>query len=89
MFRRLAAQIRQYFFDLYLFLDLQFPKLVVQFHHGGRLDEESGSCGGLVVYHTVYLSFVFRFYGDTVSVVPHGDHGVLQIGAQRTVYHRI
>ena len=36
-----------------------------------------------------YLIFIFCFYRQTVPSIPHGDNGVLQIGAGGAVYHGI
>ena len=89
MLRRPGTQVRQYLFHFRFFLDLQFPQPVIKFHHGSRLYEKGGTCGGLVMDHTVHLSLVLRFYRNTVSVIPHGDHRVLQIAAVGTGNHGI
>ena len=83
----LHAQIRQYLFDLFLLIQHEFPDLVVQFHNGGGLDEESGTRGGLVVDHTGNHGFILSLHGNTVSVVPHGDDGILKICLEGAVYH--
>ena len=33
--------------------------------------------------------FIFHFYGNTVTVIPHCDNGILQIVFQRSVNHGI
>ena len=38
--------------------------------------------------HSRHLSAVFRPDGNTVAAVSHGDHGILEIRADGTVYHR-
>ena len=40
------------------------------------------------MHHTRHLTLVFRLYGNTVSVIPHGDHCILQITAAGAIYHR-
>ena len=82
-----GAEVGQDFLDLFLFLQLQLPETVVQLHDGRRLDEIGGSGGGLVVDHAVYLRLVFRLDGNAVAVAPHGDDGVLQVGAVGAAEH--
>ena len=40
------------------------------------------------MYHTRHLTLILCLYGNAVSVVPHGDHRILQITAAGAVYHR-
>ena len=83
----LGAEGCKDFLDLFFFFQLQLSQLVVQVDDGGRFDEESGSSGGLVVDHAVYLSLVLCFDRDAVAVVAHGDYGVLKVGAAGSTEH--
>ncbi len=78
-FCSLLAQGGKDHFNLFLFFQFQLADVVVQFDNSHRLDEKSGTCGGLVVYHTRNLSFVFGFDRNTVAAVAHGDNGILKI----------
>ena len=48
-----------------------------------------GAGGGLVVHHAGHLTFIFRLDGDTVASVAGGNHGILQIVSDGTVYHAV
>ena len=48
-----------------------------------------GAGGGLVVHHAGHLTFIFRLDGDTVASVAGGNHGILQIVPDGTVYHAV
>ena len=74
------AETGKDFFNLSLFLDFHFPKIVIQFYYGHGFYKNRRTGGGLVVDHTGNLASVFGFYGNTVPAVPHGDHSVLKIG---------
>ena len=37
--------------------------------------------------HARHLVFVFRFNGNAVPVIPHGDYGILQVAAAGAVDH--
>ena len=39
------------------------------------------------MYHTRYLSLVLCFHGDTVTVITHGNHCILQEGSGTAVDH--
>lgn len=69
MLSNLCAEGSKYFFDFFLFLDFQFPHLVIQIYDSGRLDEQSASCGGLIVDHAGYLAAVLCFNRNTVTAV--------------------
>ena len=75
--------------NLLLFFRIKLLQLIVQLDNGHRLDKESGTGGGLIVDQTAYLSAVFCFDRDTVTVAAHGDDRILQTGAQRSVYQTV
>ena len=89
MSRGLSAQRGQDGFDLFLFLQLQLPDVVVELHDRHRLDKECCAGGGLVVDHAGDLVFIFCFDGDTVPAAAHGDDGILKIIARASVYDGI
>ena len=37
--------------------------------------------------HTGNLAFIFGFYGNTIAVITHGDHCILQVAAVSAVDH--
>ena len=84
-----SAEGGENLFDFFLFLQFQFPHLVIQVDHGSGLNENGASRGGLIVDHARHLAAVFRLDGQTVTPVPGGDQGVLQIGMQGAVHHAV
>ena len=74
-------------FDLFSLLLLKLFYFIVQIHYCCRLDKKCGTCLGSFVHHTRNLPLTFCFDRQTIPVIPHSDHCVLQIGAVASVYH--
>ena len=83
----LRAQIGQNDRDLFLLFDLQLPQLVVQINDSRRLDKKGGTGRRLVVHHPLHLPLVLGLDRNTVAVVAHGHHRVLQIRPAGTADH--
>ena len=77
-----ADKLRHFLYDtldFLLLLYLKYPNLVVGFDYRHRLNEQSRSCCGCIVYKTAYLALVFGFYGYDKSSVTHCDKAFLKI----------
>ena len=74
----LAAQGCENGLDLFLFLDFQLPKLIVQADHSHRLNKISRTGSRLVMNHAGDLALVLGFYRETVASVSGGDDCVLK-----------
>ena len=65
----------------------RFDSIVI-FHNLFRLDKYRSAGGRLVVYKTFNLTSVFAFYGNNVSVLSHGNDGILHNFSQAPVHIR-
>ena len=73
-----GGELRQDALYLQLLLGGELSKLVVGFHRRHGLDEQSGSRGGDIVDQAGHGPLVLSFHRHHVSVLAHGDYGLLQ-----------
>ena len=74
-----GGQVVQDFSDLTGFVQLELTPPVVEFHRRQRLDEQSGTAGGLIVNQPRNPAFELRLQRHDVPSVPLGDDRLLEV----------
>ncbi len=75
---RIGRKLRQDVFDLRLFLAVKDADIVIQLHHGGRLNKKRCAAGAGVMDHAGHATAVFRLHWHHEAAVALRDDGILK-----------